>query len=127
LSLLGTWGGQSASERWIPPNAEGTGSTLFQVIMSIYSMVFSEDPWFNEPGRERSIDKAEANVTANDYNKQIQDATIKYAIINQLKYPEEGFEDVIKAHFELKKDKISAYLLSLDKKVEDVIFNGLLL
>jgi baculoviral IAP repeat-containing protein 6 len=90
-------------------------------------MVFSEDPWFNEPGRERNIDKAEANVTANDYNKQIQDATIKYAIINQLKYPEEGFEDVIKAHFELKKDKISAYLLSLDKKVEDVIFNGLLL
>lgn len=127
LSLLGTWNGQSASERWIPPNAEGTGSTLFQVIMSIYSMVFSEDPWFNEPGRERNIDKAEANITANNYNKDIQDATIKFAIINQLKYPEEGFEDVIKTHFELKKDKISAYLLSLDKKVEDVIFNGLLL
>jgi len=109
LSLLGTWSG-SESEKWIPPKADGTGSTLFQVVMSIYSMVFSEDPWFNEPGRERGLGDASNNKTAIEYNQNIRNGTIKYAIINQLKYPENGFEDVIKTHFKLRKDEVSEYL-----------------
>jgi len=126
LSLLGTWGGQSASEKWIPPNASGTGSTLFQVIMSIYSMVFSEDPWYNEPGRERNIENAKINLQALEYNKEIQNGTIKYAIINQLKYPEEGFEEVIKIHFTLKKEKVQTYLSSLSKTTDLDMFNSLI-
>ena len=113
LSLLGTWSG-SESEKWLPPNKDGTGSTLFQVIMSIYSMVFSEDPWFNEPGRERGIGDASNNKQAIEYNQNIREGTIKYAILNQLKYPENGFEDVIKTHFKLRKDEVSAYLKEQD-------------
>ena len=113
LSLLGTWSG-SESEKWIAPNKDGTGSTLFQVIMSIYSMVFSEDPWFNEPGRERGIGDASNNKQAIEYNQNIREGTIKYAIMNQLKYPENGFEDVIKTHFKLRKDDVSAYLKEQD-------------
>ena len=126
LSILGTWSGQSQSERWIPPNADGSGSTLYQVIMSIYSMVFSEEPWFNEPGREKNIMNAGTNSQAIEYNKEIRDATIKYAIINQLKYPEEGFEDVIKTHFVLKKDNIIKYLTELKKDTDIKIFEKLL-
>jgi baculoviral IAP repeat-containing protein 6 len=121
LSLLGTWSGQSQSERWIPPNSEGTGSTLYQIIMSIYSMIFTEYPWYNEPGRESRKD-AVSNKYSVEYNKEIQDATIKYAILNQLKHPEEGFEDVIKEHFILKKDKIISYLKELNKEKEQKIF-----
>ena len=113
LSLLGTWSG-SESEKWLPPNKDGSGSTLFQVIMSIYSMVFSEDPWFNEPGRERGIGDASNNKQAIEYNQNIREGTIKYAIMNQLKYPENGFEDVIKTHFKLRKDDVSAYLKEQD-------------
>jgi ubiquitin-protein ligase len=125
LSLLGTWGSQSASEKWIPPNALGTGSTLFQVIMSIYSMVFSEDPWYNEPGREKNIENAKENIQALNYNNEIRDGTIKYAIINQLKYPEEGFEEVIKIHFTQKKEKVQKYLIDAGKTTDLNMFNSL--
>lgn len=110
LSLLGTWSGHQ-SENWVSPNADGTGSTLLQVMLSIYSMIFTENPWFNEPGRESGIANAKTNTYSLDYNKEIMGGTINYAILNQLKYPEEGFEDVIKVHFKFKKDKIRKYLL----------------
>jgi len=86
-------------------------------------MVFSEDPWYNEPGRERSIENAKINTTALNYNKEIQDGTIKYAILNQLKYPEEGFEDVIKIHFQEKKEKVQKYLTDLGKTHDLDTFN----
>ena len=125
LSILGTWSGDSQSTKWIPMNANGTGSTLYQVIMSIYSMVFSEEPWYNEPGREGGISNASTNERAIEYNREIRDGTIKYAIINQLKYPEEGFEDVIKEHFKLKKDKVVEYLIKLNKKKDVEVFLSL--
>jgi hypothetical protein len=46
-------------------------------------------------------------------------------IINQLKYPEEGFEDVIKEHFRLKKTKIIEYLRDLKKDNELKLFESL--
>lgn len=126
LSILGTWSGDSQSTKWIPMNSSGTGSTLYQVIMSIYSMVFSEEPWFNEPGREAGIGSASTNHNAIQYKNEIRDGTIKFAIINQLKYPEEGFEDVIKTHFKLKKDKVIAYLKELKKDKDAALFESLL-
>jgi len=126
LSILGTWSGDSQSTKWIPMNSSGTGSTLYQVIMSIYSMVFSEEPWYNEPGREGGISSASTNNNAIQYKNEIRDGTIKYAIINQLKYPEEGFEDVIKTHFKLKKDKVIAYLKELKKDKDAKLFESLL-
>jgi ubiquitin-protein ligase len=126
LSILGTWTGDSQSTKWIPLNSSGTGSTLYQVIMSIYSMVFSEEPWYNEPGRERDISNAKTNNTAIGYNKEIRDGTIRYAILNQLRYPEEGFEDAIKTHFRLKKDNIIAYLNELNKQKDAELFASLI-
>jgi len=110
LSLLGTWGGQSASERWMPPSASSSGSTFSQLMLSIYSMIFTEFPWYNEPGRERGISDADKCPRSIEYNKELQIGTIKYAIMNQLKYPEEGFEDVIKTHFKLKQYEVIEYM-----------------
>jgi len=110
LSLLGTWGGQSESEKWIPPSASNPGSTFSQLMLSIYSMIFTEFPWYNEPGRERGISDAEKCPRSIEYNKELQIGTIKYAIMNQLKYPEEGFENVIKTHFKLKQDEVIEYM-----------------
>lgn len=124
LSLLGTWGGHQ-SENWIPPNADGTGSTLMQLILSIYSMIFTEDPWYNEPGRERDIKNAKTNTHSINYNDEIKIGTIKYAILQQLKCPEEGFEDAIKAYYTMNKDRVYKYLLDTDKKYADT-FNTLI-
>jgi ubiquitin-protein ligase len=110
LSLLGTWSGQSASEKWIPPSASNPGSTFSQLMLSIYSMIFTEFPWYNEPGRESGISNADKCPRSIEYNKELQIGTIKYAIINQLRYPEEGFENVIKTHFKLKQDEVIEYM-----------------
>jgi hypothetical protein len=44
----------------------------------------------------------------------------------KLKYPEDGFEDVIKTHFKLKKDKIVSYLKELKKDKDAELFAGLI-
>jgi ubiquitin-protein ligase len=110
LSLLGTWSGQSATERWIAPSGSNPGSTFSQLMLSIYSMIFTEFPWYNEPGRERGISDADKCPRSIEYNKELQIGTIKYAIINQLRYPEEGFENVIKTHFKLKQNEVIEYM-----------------
>lgn len=124
LSLLGTWGGHQ-SENWIPPNADGTGSTLMQLILSIYSMIFTEDPWFNEPGREGDIKNAKTNTHSINYNNEIKIGTIKHAILQQLKCPEEGFEDAIKEYYTMNKDRVYKYLLDTDKKYADEFVKNL--
>ena len=45
LSLLGTWQG----EPWDPKT-----SNLSQVFMSIYALIFVDEPYFNEPGYQSS-------------------------------------------------------------------------
>ncbi|KAF3065241.1 putative ubiquitin-conjugating enzyme protein 17 [Daldinia childiae] len=66
LSLLGTWPG----EPW-----RGDESTLLQVLVSIQAMIFCEEPWYNEPGRERSIDKPKSD----SYNNHVRSMTMQYA------------------------------------------------
>ena len=73
-------------------------------------MIFTEYPWFNEPGRERDISDAKKNYRSNEYNEELRAGTIKYAIMNQIKYPEDGFESVIKSHFKVKKNEIIEYM-----------------
>lgn len=41
-----------------------------------------------------------------DYSANIQLQCLKWAIVDQLKNPSPGFEDVIKIHFKLKKDLV---------------------
>jgi ubiquitin-protein ligase len=45
LSLLGTWSG-GQNETWDPK-----ASTLLQVLVSIQSLIFVPEPFFNEPGK----------------------------------------------------------------------------
>ncbi|OIW29342.1 UBC-like protein [Coniochaeta ligniaria NRRL 30616] len=71
LSILGTWSG----ETW-----NGAYSTLLQVLVSIHGMIFVDQPWYNEPGRERMQNKAASKA----YNTQIQQYTLQYAMIDWL-------------------------------------------
>jgi baculoviral IAP repeat-containing protein 6 len=100
LSLLGTWNGNE-EEKW---NAKT--STFLQVMVSIQSLIFIEEPYFNEPGFEKTINTNEGNKKSKSYNKNIHSKTIELAMINMINNPPQGFEEVIQEHFKMKKDEI---------------------
>jgi len=97
LSLLGTWEG-AQGEQW---NAET--STIIQVLVSIQSLILCAEPYYNEPGFERNYGTSVGNAESNRYNEDVFKNNIKFAILGQLASPPEGFEDVTKAHFYLKR------------------------
>ncbi|CAH1773453.1 unnamed protein product [Owenia fusiformis] len=100
LSLLGTWEGQQG-ETW-----NEITSTLLQVLVSIQSLILVPEPYFNEPGYEQEIGTDAGKRHSAEYNADVRTNTIKWGMINQLQNPSEGFSDVIKSHFYLKKDRI---------------------
>ena len=107
LSLLGTWrGGASGNENWNPKS-----SSLWQVLVSIQSAIFgSEFPYFNEPGAEAQFGSAEGElqkrVHRNGGYERLRIATIDFAMVDMMKHPPKGFEEIIKVHFQLKREYI---------------------
>ncbi|KAI9775454.1 MAG: glycylpeptide N-tetradecanoyltransferase [Peltula sp. TS41687] len=94
LSLLGTWQG----ETWRPGK-----STLLQVFLSIQAMIFCDDPWCNEPGREGQS----GSSMSQNYNKTIQALTARYAILHWLQAIDIGiWNDVVSEHFKNNADTI---------------------
>ena len=99
LSLLGTWSGD-ASEMW------NESSTLLQVLISIQSLIFIDEPYFNEPGHERSMNTEPGKKASKEYNKNVKFNNLTWAMVDMLKKPPKGFESVIETHFKLKSNKI---------------------
>jgi ubiquitin-protein ligase len=100
LSLLGTWAGNEG-ETWNPKT-----STFLQLLVSIQSLILVDEPYFNEPGYERKMNTETGKRASKEYNEIIQLATIEWGIVNQIKNPPFGFEDVVREHFKRKKDDI---------------------
>lgn len=99
LSLLGTWHGLQG-EAWLPT------STLLQVLVSIQSLILVPEPFFNEPGFESMINTQKGKTESANYNYGLMLNTIKYAMLEQIRHPAHGFEEVIRRHFILKKNRI---------------------
>jgi len=99
LSLLGTWNGKEG-ESWTKE------STILQVLLSIQSIIFCDDPYFNEPGYEHDRGTDKGKLKSEIYNEPVRFHTLSLAMVNQLKNPSFGFEEVIRNHFKLMKDKI---------------------
>ncbi|KXT18866.1 hypothetical protein AC579_3557 [Pseudocercospora musae] len=72
LSLLGTWSG----EPWDPKQ-----STLLQVLVSIQAMIFCDNPWQNEPGRETMPNSGEHNKR---YNRTLYPHTVQHGMLDWL-------------------------------------------
>lgn len=72
LSLLGTWSG----EPWNPSQ-----STLLQVLVSIQAMIFCENPWLNEPGRESMPGQ---EWRSQRYNQSLHHHTVRTAMLDWL-------------------------------------------
>lgn len=101
LSLLGTWSGQT-SEKWNPNT-----STILQVLISIQSLILIDKPYFNEPSYETLMNTPKGENNSKLYNNEIQYNNIKWAMIDQIKNPPKGYEEVVKNHFKFKKNNIT--------------------
>ncbi|KAK3137230.1 hypothetical protein QOZ80_5BG0449480 [Eleusine coracana subsp. coracana] len=92
LSLLGTWHGTSC-EKW-----NAAHSTMLQVLISIQALVLNEQPYFNEPGYERTANTTDGQRQALAYN----DKTFEYScrtMLYSLRRPPQHFEDLVAGHF----------------------------
>jgi len=57
-------------------------------------------------GYESSMKSPSGIQQSKSYNKNIRLRTTQLAIVDQLTHPSPGFEDVIRLHFRLTKDKV---------------------
>ncbi|KAL9099991.1 MAG: hypothetical protein Q9187_009419, partial [Circinaria calcarea] len=104
LSLLGTWEGRGAAERWQPGK-----STLLQILVSIQAMIFNSTPWRNEPGYENSPDTPTTRRLSNEYNSLRQSWTVRFAMLEWLQKSEKRnglWKEIVAKYFELKGSKI---------------------
>lgn len=85
MSLLGTWRG-NATENWDPKL-----STLLQVLVSIQAIIMSDDIYFNEPGFEGEQGTVEGNKRNEAYSNIVKYCNVKYAMIENIKKPPNGF------------------------------------
>lgn len=124
LSLLGTWSG-TQNELWNPQK-----STIYQVLTSIQGLIFCEEPYFNEPGYEKNRDTNAGKLLNEKYNEPIRYQTMRLGMLNQLKNPSFGFENVIINHFRMHKEKIYKMLDewekgAIDKNKFNKVYNDL--
>ena len=94
LSLLGTWHGSHASEKW-----DAASANVWRVLVSIQSMILVADPYFNEPGVEAVRGTPEGDAAAARYNAKLALHVLRHAINGVIDAPPAGFADVVVAHF----------------------------
>lgn len=102
--MLGTWQG----EPWQPGK-----STLLQVLVSIQSLIFVNDPYFNEPGYEANRGTPAGTKASDAYNANLYYQVTKAAILDPLLRPKmipSEFTEVVNAHFDLKRQEIEEQL-----------------
>ena len=68
--------------------------TLLQVLVSIQSLILVPEPYFNEPGYERSRGTPLGAQSSHEYNANICQATVKWAMLDQIKNPCPCFKEV---------------------------------
>ncbi|CAL5221890.1 g4155 [Coccomyxa viridis] len=98
LSLLGTWSGPG----WTPGS-----STILQVLVSIQSMIFVNDTYFNEPGYDRNRNTSAGQSASAAYNLTTARGTLQHAVLGALRNPAPAFADVIREHFRMKKQAVT--------------------
>ena len=123
LSLLGTWRG-NASENWDPKI-----SNLLQLLLSIQSVVMSEEVYFNEPGYEGEAGTVEGEKKNEGYSNIVRLCNIKYGMLRHLEKPVNGFEQVTRVHFYLKRAVILREVGTWVKMAEqrDSTYSGLVM
>eukprot|EP01042_Synura_sphagnicola_P001216 gene1216-1379_t len=98
VTLLTTGGGTVRFN----PNLYNNG----KVLVSIQSFILVPQPYFNEPGFEQQIGTVTGAASSLEYNWVIRLATVRWAMIENLRHPVVGFKEVVETHFKLKRTEI---------------------
>ena len=98
LSLLNTWPGP----RWDPRH-----STPLQILVSIQAMIFCEEPWYNEPGREdpRITRDVRPAPISNRYTSKVRVQTVQYCMLPWLQ-AQGIWGEIVAKHFRTNKQQI---------------------
>ncbi len=103
MSLLGTWEGPG----WVP----GV-STLYQILLSIQTLIFNQWPRENEPGHERPSDDVTVlhahMLQSAVYNMEVRLATLTHGITGMIRASPPFFVDAARTHFSFKKRELAA-------------------
>ncbi|CAH0552135.1 unnamed protein product [Brassicogethes aeneus] len=113
LSVLNTWHGRP-EEKWNPQT-----SSFLQVLVSIQSLILVPEPYFNEPGYERARGTPSGNLSSKEYNLNVCQATVRWAMLEQIVNPCGCFKEIIHAHFYLKRDDIIRQVEQWVKELEE--------
>ena len=66
----------------------------------------SNEVYFNEPGFEHEMNTDAGEMKNNGYANIVKYCNVKFAMIDMIKDPPKGFEEVVKKNFWLKKAEI---------------------
>ena len=116
LSLLGTWHGGAAEEKW-----DASRSTLAQVFVSVQGLIFVDDPMFNEPGFDGLRGTREGEEKSAAYNAEIRLFTVRHAMIDALRKPRRGIAATVKAHFKLRRWSVMRRVLAWCEDARDPV------
>ncbi|XP_009582217.1 PREDICTED: baculoviral IAP repeat-containing protein 6-like [Fulmarus glacialis] len=86
----------------------GSGELQRLVLVSVQSLILVAEPYFNEPGYERSRGTPSGTQSSREYDGNIRQATVKWAMLEQIRNPSPCFKEVIHKHFYLKRVEIMA-------------------
>ena len=75
-------------------------------MISIQSLILVDEPYFNEPGYERTSNTPEGKKQSAIYNENIRYETIRVAMLGMLKNKPLSYEKFVEEHFKLKKNEI---------------------
>ena len=103
ISILGTTEAWNKTQRWNPED-----SSLVHVLMSIQTQILGvTEPFFNEGfGHENMRGSRAGEEGAKRYDTILRLATLRHAIIAQIKRPPVGFEEVSRKHFSMCRSRL---------------------
>lgn len=65
-----------------------------QVLVSVQSLILVAEPYFNEPGYERSRGTPSGTQSSREYDGNIRQASVKWAMLEQIRNPSPCFKEV---------------------------------
>lgn len=68
--------------------------SLLQVLVSVQSLILVSEPYFNEPGYERSRGTPSGTQSSREYDGNIRQASVKWAMLEQMRNASPCFKEV---------------------------------
>lgn len=88
--------------------------------MSIQSLILVSEPYFNEPGYERSRGTTSGAQSSQEYNANICQATVKWAMLDQIRNPCPCFKEVTTF------SSVQTFCLSSEQFLHSILFQQII-